>query len=755
MAKLFNSKNINFILMLCITFFDIQAKGKINTIINKKIDAVSYFVDRDKERKRIEQNLKQYRTSSIVGMSGIGKTEVARKYAFSHSDEYELIWFFDASLDLNEQFASLARQINRNILRDSADKLSDTLKDSMRVVMDYLSTQNKYLLVFDNLRLGENHKVNKILNWDHEGHVIICSQDSDNLSHIVYIHNLDHHNSSELLRKILNTDSAGVETFKKLINVFKGYPAPIARGAIFMKAHQYLSLEEYKTILEKSDNPVKSHMQIILNLLSEKDKKLLYYISLLNNQEFSKNLLQILLGNDTLVGQNLHNLYKFGLIKNIEKGNNFNLFEMHDSVKDSVLEILPTVEVRKYLTEIIDKINEVMPPSISKKHLFVNSDETLKSNLEVLLKNAEKYQIDIFKVLEIRKNLVSEYMAQLDHPNMEQMSKWIDSKEATGEINIEQMDNKAKTTYAWYLGHSGVFEEFAKANYVKALFFYDKALTILDKIEGEPELKCFIIWQKAQLLAYNGDIANSEKLVKLSEQILKEFPRAEVDLGLYWFLKARIYMSKGDYAAALTAIDKNIEVEAYLPRDSFTAPTFILKSEILNYMSQYEASYQIISAIAKQEIGDRKPSHELHARILLQSSRAKLGTRKIQESLKEAQIARGIYEYEIKKHGITTVENTFDTEYAAILVAEANSLVAINKMQEALTIYNLAEMIYLRRYRENFDNMSDVQDLFVRAALAACRAKNHYWKTHYYDYLLRHFNREDQGIKEVINLCGG
>ena len=40
----------------------------------------------------------------------------------------------------------------------------------------------------------------------------------------------------------------------------------------------------------KSSNPVKKHMELVLNLLNDNDKKLLRTIAVLNNQNFSKNL---------------------------------------------------------------------------------------------------------------------------------------------------------------------------------------------------------------------------------------------------------------------------------------------------------------------------------------------------------------------------------------------------------------------------------------------------------------------------------
>lgn len=724
------------------------AKSEDGMVISRRIDSVSYFVNRQTELTTISQNLQSYKITSIVGISGIGKTELARKYALTKSDEYDLIWFIDSSLDLNEQFLSLAKQINSKLLGKSNQKIAENLENSMQEVMQFLSTTKRWLLVFDNLRLGQNSKLNNIIDWSHNGHVIICSQDSTNLPHIVYLHRLEEHNATELLRKILNSDDTDSDIFKALIEIYNGYPAPIVRGAILMKEHKYLTLDEYKAILEKSDNPVKSHMKLILELLDHEDKRLLYYIVLLNNQEFSKNFLQMLFNKKDKVGEHLYNLYKFGLIKNIEHNNNF--FEMHDSVKDSILEILSEDEIRDNLAVIIDSINKLMPQGVCSRYSFITSDDTIKSNLEVLLENAEKYKVDIYKILQLRKNLSSYYSAIGNHYNWEKMKKWLEQKEKNKILQIGKMKNENIVNYSWYLVDCGIFEEFVKADYISALDFYDKAAAVIGNINDEPELKATIFWQRAQTYIYRGDISSAEKNILASEEIINNFPKADLDIGLYWFIKARILLAKGKYIEALKLVDINIKQDAHLPRDTFTAPTFILKSEILNYMARYRESNDVISAIYSQEIGDKVPESELHGRILVQLSRAKLGLGNIDEAFKYAKIACSLFEKDIHKYNIKTVLNT---EYAAALVAKANALVAKKDYVSALESYNEAEIIYFRKYGENYFNMDDILYLLTQGMKTACLDQNTFWKDHFYLGLMRFSEDSNPRIKDTIKFC--
>ena len=45
------------------------------------------------------QNLELHKIVSLVGVTNVGKTELARQYALLNQDKYELIWFFDSNVD--------------------------------------------------------------------------------------------------------------------------------------------------------------------------------------------------------------------------------------------------------------------------------------------------------------------------------------------------------------------------------------------------------------------------------------------------------------------------------------------------------------------------------------------------------------------------------------------------------------------------------------------------------------------------------
>ncbi|EER22310.1 MULTISPECIES: tetratricopeptide repeat protein [spotted fever group] len=751
MLNLIRKAKINKIILLLLIFLPINSV-LAELLVEKQVKPVSFFVNRFQEIKTISENLKSYKIVSLVGVTSIGKTEITRKYAESHQKQYNLIWFFDSSTDLNEQFVALAKRINQAFVLTGNNHISENANHSIQEVIGFLAMQDKWLLVFDNLRVNDNNKLKNIINWQHNGHIIISSQDNKDLPNVIYVHKLAQKHALLLLQNILGKKTE-VAFLEKLVEIFKGYPGPLVQGAMLIKEHNYLSLDEYKDILTNSSDPITAHMKIIRSLLSEHDNKLLLKIALINNQNFSKNMLESITGDINTVGKSIYNLTRFGLIKHIGTMRKENMFEMHDAIKNAILQINQGTEgttIKEAINDIIDKLNKLMPRGVGSRYSLISKDPSLISNLEVILNNTEKYSVDFSKILELRKNLINYYMTTLNYYNMEKMKNWLEEKESSKVFQLSKMTEEQKISYSWYMVDIGIYEDFSQSNYVKALACYDKAKEVVKDIHNQPELKSTILFQIAQTQAFGGDIINAEKNMLEVDNLIQEYKEADFDMGLYWFIKAKIALAKGNYQDALLAIEGNIKAESHLPQDTFTAPTYILQSEILNYLGEYKKSYEVIQRIYKQEIGDKKADHEIHARILTQLSRAELGLGLVDAALQHTKAACSIFQKEVEKYQIQSVINT---DLAAALVAQGDVLLQKNNLKKALEIYNAAEAIYHRRYGSNYSQMDDVSYLLAQGTKAACLHKSNFWKNHFQDQLFTNFGQSHFRSQEVITFC--
>ncbi|MCC8398386.1 MAG: hypothetical protein LN569_03715 [Rickettsia endosymbiont of Labidopullus appendiculatus] len=60
--------------------------------ISNFVMPVSYFVNHVKQLNLLKNNLIKYRQASVIGTSGMGKTQLVRMYFSENQDDYTLIW---------------------------------------------------------------------------------------------------------------------------------------------------------------------------------------------------------------------------------------------------------------------------------------------------------------------------------------------------------------------------------------------------------------------------------------------------------------------------------------------------------------------------------------------------------------------------------------------------------------------------------------------------------------------------------------
>ncbi|AJG33813.1 hypothetical protein [Rickettsia rickettsii] len=103
--------------------------------------------------KNLKENLNKYKQSSVVGISCMGKTQLARMYAYENKDNYNIIWLIDCNLNIEPQLLKLSKTINTEV---KLPVISEDMAVMKKDLMVYLVSKDKWLLVFENLKIGEN-----------------------------------------------------------------------------------------------------------------------------------------------------------------------------------------------------------------------------------------------------------------------------------------------------------------------------------------------------------------------------------------------------------------------------------------------------------------------------------------------------------------------------------------------------------------------------------------------------------------------
>lgn len=723
---------VKYIISLLVILNCLSAKAAVTNLV----EPVKFFTNHDLQFNKVSNQLLTYNQVGIVGISGMGKTQLARMYAYKHKEQYDIIWFFDCKVDLAEQFAGLAKIINSSICKSDGCNLSDTVDTSQKSVIEYLTPQKNWLLVFDNLTINQNQKIKDIIEWQHNGHVILCSQDAKDLPAPIRMTTFDLKDSIEILTKLM--EHTKPEAIDELARIFKGNPVLTVKASLFLKDNKYMSPEEYKNILAKSNNQVQTHVELVIKQLNEPTKDFLNKIALLNNQKISKNIMEYIIADKSDLTEILYNLSRFDIITNTNEVEL--IFEMHDIIKDAVLELASEKINQKNANELLDRFNNITPPKEGSLHRYstISKDDAMISNHEALLEKAEKYNANPYKIMELRKTLMDFYGINKDHLNCKRMTAWLKEQEEKKVFDVSLMNNDTKAAYSWYLALMGMYEDSV---------YFNKAKVVLQEVKDYPRMETGVYDIIALTEISRGNIAATEEIIPIIEKINAQ-NLGEVNANRLLYVKARIFLAQGNYKEALNFINKVITAEQDLMQHSSGGIYYVLKSEILNYLQNFQEAYQIMTELYKKE-HNRNTNEYLIARILTQLARSELGLNKIEEARSHASLVEKILL--TKPENATPPQDSKDTELASILAVIGDISAATNNFKEAIEYYETAEKIYRNAYKTNFGHLDNVSYLLLQGVKSSVKLNDKFWYKHFSSTLKRLFPIDHHRVKELLD----
>lgn len=710
------SKSLKKYLLLLVGFlmagvslgYAISLQSKSRRVSNA-VKPVTYFINHVNECKEIKDRLAKYGKVSIVSVSGIGKTQLARMFVGLNKKDYDLIWFFDALEDIDAEMQKLALKINelegKKVIPDDS-----TTKE----VMIYLQSKNNWLLVFDNLRIYTNSKVQKFIEWENNGHIIFCSQDSTNLPHPLQLSSFSQKDSDTLAKSILTDKDPSVVKF--LTDNFKGHPMTIVLGAQIIDHTKGLSFDKYKEIILQDNSKVNNNIKIVLERIPPTARDLVQKIALINNQKFSLGMLKIISDNPDNLEQDMFTLSKFALVLQTTPDKDNPIFEMHDVVKGGIL--IQNLANKDMLISTIRKVTNAIPQSEESHLKLFDQDPSIQGNLEVMLENSERFNIPFGEVLKLRSSLMASYMLTLNYYECQKMADWLREKEEDNLVHVNNEDERVALSK--YNLRIGVYEVFSKANFHEAFKRYEKAQTIIQEVKDYPELKFDILAETAQTAIWGGDVKNAEEKMIEAEKLIVQYPQAALDKVFYWFIKSKIELVKGNSIEALQAINHSIKLGENIPLGQYIGTVLSLKAEILNSIQKYDEAYQISKTLYDREIGNKKPNHEFHARILTPLAEAENNIGQTKIALRHIEDAREVFS------GIRGVDSNFitNTDYASALVVKGDILLKLNKSKEAVDAYLKAVGIFANRYGLNFGKTPNISYLLLQGIKACEQAKD-------------------------------
>ena len=689
--------------------------------ISNLIIPVSYFVNHVKQLRSLKSNLIKYRQTSLVGVSGMGKTQAVRMYVYENKNNYDLIWFIDCNLDINAEFVKLAKLVNKSLKAHISEDAALAKKE----IISYLSSKDKWLLVFDNLKVGENKKVQEFIDWEHNGNLIFCSQDSEILPNTIEMATFNNEDTVTLASSLLESKDKNDVEF--LVQAFSGYPILIVQGAQLLNRVKGLNREEYKNKIYQSTDKIKLNVTLAIRELKPNAVKLLNKIALINNQRFSKQLLNIITDDSSTLDDNIYSLSKFMLISNVDPNEENPIFEMHDIIAQKISEINGDDNNKQYIEDTITRLMNYVPKSVVKGYVFRDA-KTIHENLEIIARNSQRYNINPYKTLELNSQLIIQHINALDYYNSEKLVSWFNEKNERGTFKLWLMDNNEKRIYAGYLGLIGSYYKNRYSDYKTAIQYFIKAKEVYNDIKGFETLRFHKFYNLAIAHAALGEIQESEKNIYVLENMINSNLVDKGDISFIFLAKAKLFFTQGKYKDTLEQINNSIKhwIEQGICLNSFilTAPYF-LKVEVLNVLGYYKEAYLQIKQLYEMYAASKKEDHEIFGRIYTQMARSELGLGEVDNASEHVTKAIAIFLADERRNP-KEADYSEDPDLAASYVVQGDIFFVQDNFKQAIESYKKAQVIYFYLYRDRSKNVAHVSYLYTQGAKAACKAKDLY-----------------------------
>ncbi|OZG31476.1 tetratricopeptide repeat protein [Rickettsia endosymbiont of Culicoides newsteadi] len=724
--------------------------------VSNLVIPVNYFVNHIKQLTFVKSNLVKYRQASLVGISGMGKTQLARMYAYENKNNYNVIWFIDCNLDINEEFLKLAKSINAV---SKSNLISEDVLSAKKEVMSYLSSKDKWLLVFDNLKIKENEKVQEFVNWEHNGHILFGSQDSELLPNIVKMTAFEKSDAITLANNILEKENNDVKLSEFLAQEFAGYPILIVQGAQLLKQIPGLDKKEYKKGLGKSTDKIKLNITLAIKELKPNARELLNKIALINNQAFSKDLLRIITNDKNSLDDDIYQLSKFALISNIDINETNSIFEMHDVIAQKIAEINGDKNNKAYLEDIVIKLVHSIPQELVNSYMLF-SKKTVRDNLEIITENAQKYNINTYKLLDLNLQLLMQYVNHLDFYNAKKLVNWFNRNDPEKKFTSWIINNNEKYLYAAYLQVIGWYYG-NLTQYNTALNYYRRAEKILFSLDGYNDFKFNLISHIAESEAYLGNTKGAEESLKRIEDLLQAINEPDLNKRHYiyaitYYAESILLLTQGKYDKALKVINKSLEsfIKGGLNQNDFAlVDHYMIKVSIFNTLGKYQKAYSQIQKLYDISGHLKKEEHVVFGKIFTQISILELGLGNANKALEYAKKAKMIFINDpTRLNNSKEIVLSPDIYLAKAFVAEANALASLGQNEQAVKSYADAESLYWNNYQENMGNVDEISIMYLNAAKASCHLTEKAWYIKFHDQHVKKFGSTHPRSIEILKM---
>lgn len=367
-------------------------------VVSNYPDAKSVFVGRDIELTEVYKALTDNRVVFLSGIGGIGKTSIALEYLNRNRKEYGSILFMRYEKDIETTLKN-ARIVFRNYKNEShsgadiIDALSELMDENDLIVidnfdkLDNINDLNGFVDSSLKCKFLITSRISQAtlsdMNYYSE---VITEMKLEDITRLFCEHNKINYNEEETIavKRIFNKvecHTLCVELIAKYLRITDVKPTEFYKN-LSESLNGIISFDDVK-VTEEKDNEIRrhsmqKHIEILFDIteLSDKQKEMLYSLSLLDSVRISKKLFLEWMASESK-SEDMENLIELGWIETSDS----NKISLHQLISDSAFSHMEKNEFK--CIDMYEGLNNYF-----QKYSTLNSWQ--KRNFEWILWSVEK-----------------------------------------------------------------------------------------------------------------------------------------------------------------------------------------------------------------------------------------------------------------------------------------------------------------------------------------------------------------------------
>lgn len=705
----------------------------------------------------------------LLGSGGIGKSQLAKQYAWVNQSDYDFIWWVNAGQPIESQALDFAKQWNA-VKTDSQIQLSQNVSMVWDNVVKTLSQSKKTgLVVFDNFidLTGITHNIKQLmLNAPH--HKIVSTtrnmHSGKHFNQVNPINEFTRNESIELLTQISRQQYNNNDELHKLAALLKDYPLSIAQACAYLNSISFIKVEDYiqgyqkrrhdlsranyavvqgvgKALMDGYVLTTEITVSMVLDQIKKESHDAYYLaemLSFIDHENIPEAVILKCFNDDKIKSSEaIAKLMQYAFLekKTTQQGN---LYVVHEVISEIVRSKIDEKHSKFILLKLSSVFNQVIPSYLDVSNTLFLQQYYYLNHIQKIFSHALKFKAFSGDLIDIKIRSL-EYFVTEKRDKQQSYQFIVDISDILHQTKKVEYLSKAR-----FMLIKSAFSAYILNDLDQAILEATEAEKNLNEAKGVRSEEWMMLYLRlAQSYILQGDYANTLKYTNLAEELIHRDGNIRNHvIAVIYQAKAVALLDKGDFKQAHLYIDKAISHSPPEEENKIMIIGFLVyKARLLSQEGKAKVALSLADQV-EEKVNKYLP-HKNYFSSAPFSMRAEcfyhLGKYDEAENNVQKAITSmvSIYPENTKGH----------RRLAYAYMIAGNIAYQLGKKQAAINYYVKAEKMYKSSLKHQ--KIKEISDLYLFMSKAYFDTQEHFLAAEYRDKHESLFGIDDENSLEI------